>query len=159
VSEASGTPKPKFNPRAAAVALHQGRVLLNRNEPDDFWSLPGGRLEAGESSADALRREMAEELDIDIEIGRMIWVVENFFDYENQPLGEIGFYYDVEFPESITKHATGEPFYGKEGALKIIFQWYRPEHLDDIDLRPGFLAKALQDIPSTTQHIIYSDPW
>jgi 8-oxo-dGTP pyrophosphatase MutT (NUDIX family) len=157
MSNPSKNRKPKFNPRVAAVALHEDRVLLHRIEKDDFWSLPGGRIEAGESSADALRRETAEEMDADLKIGRMIWVVENFFEYENQPYHEIGFYYLVDLPESITEYATNEHFYGKEGKLKIIFEWHRLDHLDGIDLRPAFLAQALQDIPSATRHIIHSD--
>jgi 8-oxo-dGTP pyrophosphatase MutT (NUDIX family) len=132
-------------------------VLLHRVEVDDFWSLPGGRIEAGESSADALRREMAEEIDVSVSIGRMIWVVENFFEYEHQPYHEIGLYYLVDLPESISGHSSKEPFYGKEGKLKITFEWHCLDHLDGLDLRPSFLAKALQDIPSSVRHIIHSD--
>jgi ADP-ribose pyrophosphatase YjhB (NUDIX family) len=146
-----------FRPRVAAVALHEDRVLLHRVGADDFWSLPGGRIEMGESSADTLRREMAEEMDVETVIGRMIWVVENFFEYQDQPYHEIGLYYLVTLPEAISDHAANEPFYGKEGKLKITFEWYRLNRLAGVDLRPSFLAQALQEIPSTTEHIIHFD--
>lgn len=56
----------------AAVLVHEGRVLLRHRSPDrarfpDAWDLPGGLLESGESAAEALVRELREELGIEIE--------------------------------------------------------------------------------------------
>jgi len=49
-----------FNFRAAAVIVQGGRVLVHRADYEDFWSLPGGRVEMLEESRGALRREMLE---------------------------------------------------------------------------------------------------
>jgi len=67
--------------RVAGVAVVDDRVLLHRSEHDDFWALPGGRLEVGETMTEALRREMREEVEVDVEVGRLLWVIENFFDH------------------------------------------------------------------------------
>lgn len=52
--------------------LQQGRVLIVRRPQWDvgagFWEFPGGKIEAGESSEQALQREMDEELGISVEI-------------------------------------------------------------------------------------------
>jgi mutator protein MutT len=54
-----------------AVVLHQGRVLLVRRggQPSSGkWSLPGGLVELGETTAEAIRREIREECGIDITV-------------------------------------------------------------------------------------------
>ncbi len=72
----------RFNFRAAAVIVDDGYVLLHRAAHEDFWSLPGGRVEAGEASAATVARELTEELGpaVDARVGRLLWVVENFFE-------------------------------------------------------------------------------
>jgi len=53
------------------VLLVGGKVVLLRNERDE-WELPGGRLDAGETHAQALVREFREELRIEVEpLGRI----------------------------------------------------------------------------------------
>ena len=52
--------------RVSAILRREGRVLLCRHEKDgrQYWLLPGGGVNAGESLVDALRRELAEECGI-----------------------------------------------------------------------------------------------
>ncbi len=58
---------------AAAVIFRNGRVLICQRRPDqDFplkWEFPGGKIEPGEETTAALRRELAEELGVEAEIG------------------------------------------------------------------------------------------
>ena len=52
--------------RVAALVRWQGRVLLCRQEKPgkEYWLLPGGGVEAGETIGSALQRELEEELGI-----------------------------------------------------------------------------------------------
>lgn len=60
----------------AAAILHEGRVLAaRRTRPADlagYWEFPGGKLEPGETGAEALKREVLEEFGCDVEIMRQL---------------------------------------------------------------------------------------
>jgi 8-oxo-dGTP pyrophosphatase MutT (NUDIX family) len=52
----------------AIVRNHRGQVLLVRRTDDGNWELPGGRIEAGESAATAVEREVAEEAGVAVHV-------------------------------------------------------------------------------------------
>lgn len=58
----------RFVFRIVGVLLYDNHVLLHRAEQDDFWSLPGGRAELLEPSRETLKREMQEELGVDVTV-------------------------------------------------------------------------------------------
>lgn len=66
----------------AAVIHKDGRILATQRgygEFKDKWEFPGGKMEAGESREEALRREIREELDAEIHIDNFLCTVE--YDY------------------------------------------------------------------------------
>ena len=60
----------------AAVIEQHGAFLVTQRQPGThlagLWEFPGGKIDAGESRADALRREIREELDADVTVGELI---------------------------------------------------------------------------------------
>ena len=61
---------------ATALLVCDGRVLLCHRHPDrrwypDVWDLPGGHIDGGETPADALRRELREELGISVDLSSL----------------------------------------------------------------------------------------
>jgi len=147
----------RFTYRVAGIALDVDRVLLLRTEKDDFWFLPGGRVELLESSRDALIREMREELTVDVHVERLVWVVENFFEYEGTSYHELAFYFLMSFPPDSRLYGKSEAFVGDEEGLRLIFKWHPLDELEEIPLYPTFLRKGLNSIPQITEHIVHTD--
>jgi len=54
----------------ALIYDDQGRILLVK-EGNDKWDLPGGGTDHGESLEDSLKRELQEEIGLDVEIGEL----------------------------------------------------------------------------------------
>ncbi|MFZ6875002.1 NUDIX hydrolase [Undibacterium sp. Di27W] len=133
----------RYNLRAAAIILDADRVLLHQIEGDAFWCVPGGRVDAGEFAAATIVREMQEELSEQVNCEKLLWTVENFFEYRGQKHHELGLYFLSHLsPDSRLLNTTG-PYWGNEGHLQLRFEWFSLHELDKIDIRPSFLAKAL----------------
>ncbi|TDC38958.1 NUDIX domain-containing protein [Micromonospora sp. 15K316] len=54
--------------KVAWILLAEGRILSTRTRGRDVWYLPGGKREPGESDRDTLRREVAEELGVEVDV-------------------------------------------------------------------------------------------
>lgn len=66
----------------AAVIFKDDKVFATQRgygEFKDGWEFPGGKVESGESPEDALRREIREELEVDVNVGDLIETIE--YDY------------------------------------------------------------------------------
>jgi 8-oxo-dGTP diphosphatase len=87
----------------AAVIEREGLILIGQRKPRGRhglkWEFPGGKVEAGEESRDALVRELREELGIEARIGNEIERYD--FSYSAGHVTRLIFFHVTEF--------TGEP--------------------------------------------------
>ena len=146
-----------FNFRAAAVIVRDGRVLLHRADYEDFWSLPGGRVEMLEESREALRREMLEELGEEVEVGRLIWVGENFFQFQGVDFHEMGMYFEVSLPPGSALVGLTEEWWAEDSGVKICFKWFEVADAPGMPIVPGFLREGLEALPEGTEHAVFRD--
>jgi ADP-ribose pyrophosphatase YjhB (NUDIX family) len=65
--------------RVTGVVIEDDRILLLNQDTDTgrSWSLPGGKVEEGETLAAALVREMREETGLEVEPGRLLYVCDH----------------------------------------------------------------------------------
>ncbi|NLX09750.1 MAG: A/G-specific adenine glycosylase [Chloroflexi bacterium] len=70
---------PHFDVTAAVIRRSDGRILIAQRRPEGLlgglWEFPGGKREPGETLRECLRREIREELDLEIAVGEQIGVV------------------------------------------------------------------------------------
>jgi 8-oxo-dGTP diphosphatase len=69
----------------AAVIESEGRYLITQRRPTAvlplLWEFPGGRVEKGETDADALRREVQHRIGVDIEPGQLLSFVSHPYEH------------------------------------------------------------------------------
>ena len=63
----------RFQMRAVAIIRRDAHLLIHKATHEEFWSLPGGRVEFGETAAEAVEREIADELNCSSRLGFVIW--------------------------------------------------------------------------------------
>ena len=109
----------------AAIIVKEKKVFATQRgygEFKDGWEFPGGKIELGESSEEALVREIREELDVDIKVGRLLETVE--YDYPRFHLTMHCFICELLSEEIILKE--------HEDA-----KWLAEEELDSVDWLPA----------------------
>jgi len=138
----------RFNYRVAGVAIQDDCVLLHTMSGVDYWILPGGRVEAGETSPQALRREMREELRQDIDVGRLLWVAESFLRDGGRTIHGLGLYYQMWLTAPLDQYEV------IDGRTRLTFVWQPLSRLSDLTVYPPFVAQQLPTLPEHPVHIL-----
>ncbi len=149
----------RVNVRCAGIIRREGHVLIVREDDDDFVYLPGGRVQRGESSVEAIHREMDEELNAQIEAPQLRYIVENFFWRYEKQFHEFGFYYEVEAP----KHVPFQPgeicYRGEDDGKTLSFEWvpYTANALCAVNLHPLSMRTRMMALPQGFEHCTVTD--
>ena len=134
----------QFNFRSIALFIKEDHILIQKDLKDDFWALPGGRVEFFETSADTVVREIHEELGWKVQVERPIWFIENFFQIGKTDFHEISTIYLMK----ILDHSEFNPnieFSGLEDHLT--FKWSDISELSEINLKPKELKSKINNLP------------
>ncbi len=109
----------------AAIVEEHGRYFVTRRlkgtHLEGLWEFPGGKIEAGESLADGLRRELQEELGTEVEVGEEVFTVTHHYPERSVELHFL----------ACTFLNAPVPLLGQE------MRWVRREELSSLEFPPA----------------------
>ena len=109
---------------AAVIFDTQGRIFATQRgygEWKDWWEFPGGKIEKGEKREQALKREIREELDAEIEVGELLRTID--YDYPNFHLTMHCFKCTLDSAITLKEHEAAK--------------WLKPEELNTVQWLPA----------------------
>ena len=127
------------------VIISEGRALLIRRGSEPLrgaWSIPGGRLELGETIAQGVARELLEETNLEVRVLDLIEVFERIFREDSSPSAGPRYHYVI--LDYLCEMMGGEP---RPGSDVTDLAWAREEELPRFGLTPTatrILLKAFE---------------
>lgn len=116
---------------ARAIIVHQNQILLCKGKNSQFYFLPGGHVEFGETIEKALRRELKEELNASVQKIAFLQPIENLITKNSRH--EINFLFLVSLKSPKLKSLEDH----------IEFAWFNISELAHLDLRPQSIKNII----------------
>jgi 8-oxo-dGTP pyrophosphatase MutT (NUDIX family) len=140
-----------FSYRVAGVLIRDGKVLLQRAAPDPGYAFPGGHVNFGETSQNALVREFKEEIAADIVPLRLLWIGENFFPWGQRDCHQIGLYYLVALCDE--PQIPLEGIFYNDNALE--FSWISLADVNKLELYPITTRDKLLNLSEQIEQFVF----
>jgi len=138
-----------FSLRSAALIMDEDRLLVcrNRKASDSFYTIGGG-VRVGETTEEAVVREVFEETGRLLGIERLVFVQERFFSHDGLQHHELVFFYLMKRENlSIGEEAVMDQ--AEESMM-----WMPFDQLDGKNLIPAFLSAWLRQLPVDVVHVV-----
>ncbi len=129
----------KLNIRVTVLLETPNGFVLEKDK-SGFYTPIGGRIKVNENSIDAAKREIKEEIGIDLENFTYIATMENFFHYEKEAYHEINIIHRANYDEYIE--------YPNEF---FVFDF---ERIKNLDIKPAALKDIISCKNNGIKHII-----
>jgi 8-oxo-dGTP pyrophosphatase MutT (NUDIX family) len=124
-------PTLSIRPKAVCTVQRGAEILVSAAhdsvKDETYYGPLGGGIEFGEIAADAVRREMVEELGAELVDVRLLGVLENIFTYEGRPGHEIVFVFLGRFADA-TLYEHDELRWTESDGTQWVATWMPLEH-------------------------------
>lgn len=149
------TDEKVFNYCARAIIKQDEKFLLICVNDAPYYHLPGGHVEIGENSKDAVLREIKEEVGIDVALGDLVLINEQFYDKQGVATHSMILYYVAKPKAKIdTQNLVRMEKMGTK-LIKNELRWVTLDELKTIDLRPQLIKDLIvNNSLDTLRHII-----
>lgn len=135
-----------FGVRATALLVQDGKVYLCKSSSGTYYCA-GGAILVGETTEEAVRREVREEITCEVRVDHLAFVVENTFCQSGVN------FHNIEFHYIVTPVTEPSPNMREDGE-ELACEWVDIDKLDTIDLRPAFLKTELKNCDGQVKHIV-----
>ncbi|TDT68647.1 ADP-ribose pyrophosphatase YjhB (NUDIX family) [Hypnocyclicus thermotrophus] len=133
--------------RVAGILVKEGKLLLIQHKKNgkEYWLLPGGGVDFGETMQKALKREFIEETNLNIRVNDLLFISEAI-----DPNGEkhiINFFFEVEYSSGILKLS-------KEKRL-VDLKYIDINKIDNIVMYPNIKKELIDYFKNNDKNIKY----
>lgn len=147
-----------FSYRVGGILIRNGRVLLQQCNEEKSYAVPGGHVNFGEISKDAVIREFKEETGFDVKVERLLWIGELFFPRDAKPCHQICMYFLIELCHK-TEIQLDNSFFAEDELerkkVSLKFSWIPLKELEDIELYPLGIKEKLLNLSDSIEHFVY----
>ena len=148
-----------FKFRVSGLIIKNNKLLLVDMDDSGFLCLPGGYVELGETTEEAMRKELLEEIGEKFEIDKYLGVVENYFiNKYAKKIHEISFYYLMTPIEKIDTNNNFTIIENDKGRkIKLDIKWIDLKEIKNYDIRPSILKQILESKNLEFNHLILNE--
>ena len=151
----------RFRYKVIGIIIEEDCLLLATTKKINFYYYVGGGVHLGESSEDAVKREVFEETGQSYEISRLFCIIENFFKDSKIPGGQLPFHEICLCYLMQSKGKKFTPDSSKSGVKGEIMEWVPISDLQKIILKPLPLLEIIPKIPewvseNDIKHIVFN---
>lgn len=147
----------RFGVRVCAIIYNKNmtKVYMQKQDNHDFYMFPGGRLEIGEDTLSAIKRELKEELDINSDV-KLKYIAESFIKFPKLEYHEIGFYFTLKVDEKLLEDNCRSK---DKNDGESIFKWISIDELDNYNIIPKCMKEKIIEKNTNTdiEHIAYKE--
>jgi hypothetical protein len=137
--------------RAVGVCWYEGKILFQSSQDSSKCVLPGARVGGGKKSKQALKLSIQKLLGAKVDVGSVLYVIENTFSSNGKERQELGIYYEFQFTPEFGA------FYEKVSFSSIDthtrFEWIDESELKSRSIVPPLIKDLLIEPPLHMQFL------
>lgn len=142
----------RFRLRSVGIIIKNGKVLMVHDEKRKYYYAIGGAVHVGEKTSEAAVREVFEESGLNVEIDRLLFIQENFFEMKDGLHHEVAFYYLMK--DIGEQELSGDRVldFNDEG-----LEWLSISELSNYKVYPQIYNEILKEIPNEITHYVVDE--
>lgn len=140
--------------RTAGVLIKDNMILVQKDKNSNEYALPGGHIKIGETSENALVREIMEEIGVRIKCTRLLWSEEFFWEWNGKQAHTICFYYRIGLCDGSYIPENG--FVPQKDNCNVVIGWLPVGELRNVNIYPEFLKEEIYHLNEPIKHFISS---